>query len=164
MEVTRKGSPYQTEGQVPQVGELVPDFVVVSSKDDELRLDTLKGQVTLISVVPDINTSVCDIQTKKFNQEIAALDDIQLVTVSTNTKEDFLEWCAGNGVDMLMASDTQRDFGKKYGIYIPELDVDQRAVFLLDKEGRLVYKEILVEMVDQPNYEVAIEEAKALRE
>lgn len=164
MEVTRKGAPYQTEGQVPQVGELVADFVVVSSKDDELRLDTLKGQVTLISVVPDINTSVCDIQTKKFNQEIAALDDIQLVTVSTNTKEDFLEWCAGNGVDMLMVSDTQRDFGKKYGIYIPELDVDQRAVFLLDKEGRLVYKEILVEMVDQPNYEVAIEEAKALRE
>ena len=162
MEITRKGTVYQTKGVVPTVGELAPAFALENTKGEVVTQESLKGSVVVISVIPDINTSVCDLQTKAFNQKVAALSGVRLVTISKNTKEQFLEWCGANGVEMEMLSDTEFSFGTAYGIYVPELAVDQRSVFVLDMDGTLAYKEVLVEMVNEPNYDAALEEAKEL--
>lgn len=163
MEFTRKGTPLKVEGTQPAVGEQAPDFSLKNLKDETIELSQFKGKVVLISVVPDIDTRVCAIQTKAFNASANDIEGVQLITVSTNTKEQQEKWCAGEGIVMEMLQDTDQLFGKTYGIAIPELNALVRSVFVIDGAGKLVYKEAVAEMVEEPDYDKAIEAAKAAR-
>lgn len=163
MEFTKKGKPLKVEGTQPNIGEEAPDFSVKNSKDENVTLKDYKGMVTLISVVPDIETRVCALQTKSFNKDANELEGINLITISTNTKEQQENWSATEGVSTEMLNDTDLSFGKAYGIAIPDLGVLARSVFIVDATGKLVYKEVISEMVDEPNYDKAIENAKAAR-
>lgn len=162
MKFTRKGNAYTTNGDLPKVGDLAPDFTLTSTTDETVTRDTFKGHVTLISVVPDINTRVCDLQTKAFHHKMAQRPNIELVTISKNTKEEFLNWCSANDVEMTMLSDTDFTFGKTYGLYAEALNTDYRSVFVLDRDGKITYVGVQEEMTDEPDYDTAIQAAEAL--
>ncbi|MGB6179392.1 thiol peroxidase [Carnobacterium sp.] len=163
MEFTKKGEPLKVEGTQPVIGKMAPDFSVKNNENENVSLKDYRGNVTLISVVPDIETRVCALQTKSFNKNANELDGINLITISTNTKEEQKKWTAAENIDANMFNDTDLSFGKAYGIAIPDLGVLARSVFVIDANGKLVYKEVISEMVDEPNYDKAIENAKKAR-
>lgn len=163
MIVTRKGNEVEIIGVQPKVGEKAPDFTLKNLADKEIVLSALKGKPVLISVVPDIDTRICSIQTKRFNQEAGAAEGVAFLTVSNNTKEEQSNWCAAEGVDMDMLRDTENSFGEAYGLFIPEMGRLARAIFVVDKEGILAYEKISQEISEEPNYIEALEKAKALR-
>jgi len=162
MEVLLKGKPVELVGTPPKVGEKAPLFSLHNLSDDVVSLTDLKGKPVIISVVPDIDTSICALQTKHFNQEAAAIKDIHFLTISNNTKEELSNWCAAESVDMTMLSDETGTFGKEYGLLIPEMNRLARAIFVLDKEGVITYEEIVAEIATEPDYAKALEAAKRL--
>lgn len=162
MEITVKGNPMTVEGQLPAVGDVVSAFSLKDITGEAVSDATLKGQVTILSVFPDINTSVCDQQTRSFNEVASNIEGVRLVSVSRNTIEELNEWCAAKGLDMDMWSDTEREFAKAFGIYIPELDKLARSVFVLTEDNQVAYREMLAELTDEPNYDAAVEAAKDL--
>lgn len=157
MEVTLKGDVVQVEGTQPEVGQVAPDFSLVNLSKKIVQLSDLKGQPVVVSVVPDINTSVCQLQTKRFNQEMAKLPEVQFLTISNNTKEEQENWCAAEGVGMEMLHDTELKFGKLYGLHIPAIDKLARAIFVLDAQGKIIYREITPEISQEPDYEKVLE-------
>ncbi|GAA3008246.1 thiol peroxidase [Tetragenococcus solitarius] len=163
MIITRKGEELEVPGQQPAVGDKAASFSLNDLQDRTYTLEDFdNGKPTIISVVPDINTRVCALQTKRFNQEASQLEDINFVTISNNTKEDQAKWCGQEGVDMIMLHDPENTFGKTYNLYIPEADKFTRSIFVLDQNGTITYEEFVPEMSDEPDYQKALEEAKAL--
>ncbi|MGX7419433.1 thiol peroxidase [Carnobacterium gallinarum] len=160
MEITKRGAAIKLEGEQPKVGQAAPDFTLKNLKDETVHLSDYLGKVILISVIPNIDTSVCALQTKHFNQVAGELVGAQLMTISNNTKAEQADWCAGNGVDMEMLHDTELTFAKAYGLYMPELELLARSVFVIDQNGELIYEEIVSEMTHEPNYEAALTAAK----
>lgn len=163
MKVTFKGKDCQLIAEPVKVGEKIPDFTVINKTKKNVTAADLLGKVTLISVVPDINTSVCSIQTKKFNQDVDQFTNVNFLTISTNTVEDQQKWCAAEGVKkMQLVADNNREFGKSTGLLIPDLDILARSVFVLNPAGKIVYREIVGEITNEPNYEQALAELKKL--
>lgn len=163
MIVTRKGTEFELVGEQPKVGNVAPDFTLKNLEDKEIRLEDLKGQPVLISVVPDIDTRICSLQTKRFNQEAGAVEGVAFLTISNNNKEEQSSWCAAEGVDMEMLRDEANTFGEAYGLFIPEMGRLARAIFVVDKDGVLAYERISPEIAEEPDYTEALEKAKALR-
>ncbi|HAP5721435.1 TPA: thiol peroxidase [Enterococcus faecalis] len=160
MNVTRKGHVLELTGEQPKVGTKAPVFSLKNLNNQEINLADYKGKTVLISVVPDIDTRVCSLQTKRLNQEAAKLDGVQIITISNNTVEEQANWCAAEGVEMEMLHDTEDSFGAAYGLYIPEMGRLARAIFVIDPEGTLVYEEIVSEVSSEPDYQQALEAAK----
>lgn len=162
MEVLLKGNPVELVGTPPKVGEKAPLFSLKDLSDNVISLDELKGKPVIISVVPDIDTGICALQTKHFNKEAATIKDIHFLTISNNTKEQLANWCAAESVDMTMLRDDEGVAGQEYGILIPSINRLARSIFVLDKDGVITYEEIVPEVSTEPNYEKALEAAKAL--
>lgn len=158
MDVTMHGTPLSSVGEAPKVGEQLPDFKLLNKAGKTLTTADLKGQTTLISVVPDINTSVCSIQTKHFNKDADKIPNIRFVTVSTNTTEQQSNWCAAEGVKkMEMLSDADHTFGNAMGLLIDAKGLDARSIFIVDGNGKILYRELLEELANEPNYQQAID-------
>ncbi len=162
MNVTRKGVASPLEGNRPTIGELAPDFVAVDLDNNKKALSDFRGEAVLLSVFPDINTSVCAMQTHRFFKDASKYEGVKIVNISNNSVDDLKDWCAVNGVDALMLSDNNLELAKAFGLYMPEFDVLARSVFVVDKDGKLVYSEIVGEMVDEPDYNKALEAVKSL--
>lgn len=162
MQVTLKGNPVELEGVQPIKGDKAPNFSLLDLNDTLVELSASINNPLIISVVPDIDTSVCALQTKRFNQEAATETGINFVTISNNTKEEQSNWCAAEGVEMTMLRDTDLEFAKNYGLLIPAIDRLARAIFVVDTEGTIVYEEIVPEVSQEPDYAKALEAAKAL--
>ncbi len=162
MKITKHGEELILAGTPPKVGDKAPDFSIVNLKKQIIQLSDLLGRPVLISVVPDIDTRVCALQTKRFNQEAAKISEVTFLTISNNSREDQLDWCAAEGVDMQMLHDTELKFGQSFGLYIPEIDHLARAIFILNKEGIIVYEEIVPELSQEPDYDQALEVIKNL--
>lgn len=163
MIVTRKGTEVELVGEQPKVGEKAPEFSLENLSDKAITLSSLAGKPVLISVVPDIDTRICSIQTKRFNQEAGATEGVAFLTISNNTKDEQSNWCAAEGVDMEMLHDTDNQFGEAYGLFIPEMGRLARAIFVVDKAGTLAYEKISEEISEEPNYTEALEKARSLR-
>lgn len=166
MQITRHDEPLQTVGEPQKVGEKMPNFTVTNAQGQEVQLTDLLDKPTLISVVPNINTSVCSISTKKFNQEVDKYDGINFYTISTNTTAEQKDWCAAEGVQkMELLSDHAGDFGHKTGLYTPDPEnpTDTRSVWIIDPAGTILYQEIVIEMTHEPNYEGALGFLSALK-
>jgi thiol peroxidase len=118
--------------------------------------------VRLISVVPSIDTGVCDAQTRRFNEEAAKLDNVQILTISVDLPFAQKRWCGANGIDNVQMLSDHRDvsFGEAYGVLIKELRLLARAIFVVDSNDQVTYVEYVSEVTDHPNYEAAIEAAK----
>ena len=161
-----KGNPMTLLGDELKVGSPAPDFTVhyfegglktITKKD-------LLGKPTILSVVPSVDTGVCAIQTKRFNQELGGLgDSINAVTVSRDLPFAHNRFCGAEDVkSMKVGSDYQNgNFGQAFGVMIDELKLLARSVFVLDKDGKVVYSEIVPEVTQEPNYTAALAALKA---
>lgn len=141
------------------VNEKAIDAVLKDENHEKVKLSDFVGKTVLLSVFPDINTSVCDMQTRHFFNEASKYENVTILNVSNNKVEELGEWCATQGIDATMLSDEDLDFGNNYGIYIEEIGLLARSTFLIDKEGTLVYKEIVDEITREPNYEEVFKKA-----
>ncbi|MGB1927047.1 MAG: thiol peroxidase [Rubripirellula sp.] len=123
-----------------------------------MTLDDLKGKPTLLSIVPSLDTGVCAIQTKQFNEQVASLkDQVNAVTVSRDLPFAQARFCGAESIEMRTASDYQtHQFGTDYGVTIAQLKLLTRAVFVLDANGTVAYKEIVPEVTEEPDYAAAL--------
>lgn len=163
MEITINGEPRQLVGNPPEVGDKFPHFKVFDKNHDKIKTRQLLGKVTLLSVVPNINTPVCSIQTKKFNSTMDQFPDVNFLTISTNTIEEQQKWCAAEGVqNMQLVSDREESFGYESKLLIPDEGVLARSVWILDKDGKVAYRQIVKELTDEPDYDQVLAELKKL--
>ena len=147
------------------IGEQAPDFSVLSGNLSAKTLGDFAGKKKLISVVPSLDTGVCDLQTKRFNKEAASLgDDTVILTISVDLPFAQSRWCGAAGVKEVHVLSDHRDtdFGLKYGVLIKELRLLNRAIFILDEKNVLRYKEILVDNGNHPDYDAALAALKKL--
>jgi len=163
--VTFKGNPMTLVGEEVKVGQPAPDFTVhyFDGGLNTISPADLKGKPTLISVVPSLDTPVCQTQTKKFNEQLGALGErINAVTVSLDLPFAMNRFCGAESVkNMRVGSDYQnRSFGQNWGMLIDELKLLARGVFVLDKDGKVVYAETVKEVTDEPNYDAALSAVK----
>ncbi|MBS4770596.1 peroxiredoxin [Carnobacteriaceae bacterium zg-ZUI240] len=164
MFITRKDydKTFELFGTQPTLNDKAPDFTLPSTKGRNVSLHDLKGQVTILSVVPNINTRVCAIQTREFNQRASQLKGINFFTIARNTLDEFSQWCAGEGLDLENLSDVDGTFGKAYGLIMSELNLLARSVFVIDQSLNIAYMEIVSEMTDEPAYQAPIKKALEL--
>jgi thiol peroxidase len=163
--VTFKGNPLTLAGEAVKVGQQAPEFKLHFYKDGLKTITPadLKGKPTMISVVPSLDTPVCAVQTKRFNQELAALGDkVNALTVSLDLPFAQGRFCGAEGVtNMRTGSDYQeRSFGRNWGMLIEELKLLARGVFVLDASGKVVHAETVGEVTSEPNYDAAISALK----
>ncbi|MFC6332513.1 thiol peroxidase [Paenibacillus septentrionalis] len=156
---TLKGNPITLVGPQLNVGDKAPDFTLTKSLGEYVTLQDYEGKVKLISVIPSIDTGVCEAQTRKFNEAAASLGDkVVVLTVSADLPFAQARWCGAAGVDrVVMLSDYKdNNFGLAYGVYIKEFALDMRSIFVLDENNVIQYVEYLEEMSNHPNYDAAI--------
>ncbi|MBA2878404.1 thiol peroxidase [Anoxybacillus ayderensis] len=160
--VTFKGNPVTLVGNEVKVGDAAPNFTVLANDLSPVTLDDTKGFVRLISVVPSIDTGVCDAQTRRFNEEAGNIEGVKVLTISVDLPFAQKRWCAAHGLENVVTLSDHRDvsFGQAYGVLIQELRLLARAVFVVDRNDRVTYVEYVPEATDHPNYEAAIEAAK----
>ncbi|MBO7748243.1 thiol peroxidase [Paenibacillus sp. MWE-103] len=162
---TFKGNPLTLIGPELKVGDQAPDFQLNKSLVDVVSLKDYAGKVKLISVVPSIDTGVCDAQTRRFNEEASKFgDNVVILTVSADLPFAQARWCGAAGVDrvVLLSDYKNNNFGEAYGVLIKEFALDMRAIFVIDANDKIQYIEVLSEMTEHPNYENALNALQAL--
>ena len=142
MQITKRGEAFSLVKEPLKVGNQAVDFELKDLKDKVFHLSQLLDKPLIISVVPDINTSVCSIQTRKFNEMMAKFEEANFVTISNNTREQQESWCAAEGLDLVMLHDPENTFGQAYGVLIPELNVYARSVFVVNSDGKSFMKKL----------------------
>ncbi|MEM1502397.1 thiol peroxidase [Domibacillus sp. 8LH] len=161
--VTFKGNPMTLIGDEVKVGDKAPDFTVLANDLSPVTLADTAGKVRLISVVPSIDTGVCDAQTRRFNEEAAKLDNVEVLTISADLPFAQKRWCAAAGLENVKTLSDHRDFSfaQAYGVGMQELRLLARSVFVIDSSDTVTYVEYVGEGTDHPDYAAAIEAAKA---
>lgn len=161
--VTFKGNAVTLVGPELKVGDRAPDFTALAGDLSEVHLANTAGKVRIISVVPSIDTPVCDTQTRRFNEAAAGLgDDIAILTVSADLPFAQKRFCGAAGIDKVVCYSDHRDadFGTSYGTLIKELRLLARAVFVVDREGVVRHVEYVKEITEQPDYDSALAAAR----
>ena len=162
-QVTFKGGPVTLLGNEVKVGEKAPEFKAVNSGMADVTLGSSAGKTRLICSVPSLDTPVCSIETKKFNEKAAGLGDGVIVyTVSMDLPFAAKRFCATEGTDKVVPlSDYKyRSFGEQYGVLIKELGLLARAVFVVGPDDKVKYIEIVKEIAQEPDYEKALAAAR----
>ena len=163
--VTMKGNPLSLSGKTLKVGDKAPDFKVIANDLSEVTLSSFKGKVCLIATVPSLDTSVCDLETRKFNEKATQLDDNTVVlTISMDLPFAQSRWCGAAGVKNVKTLSDYRfaDFGNKYGVLITDLRLLARTVFIVDAKGIIRYIQIVDELTSEPDYNAALNALKGL--
>jgi thiol peroxidase len=163
--VTMKGNPLTLVGKALKVGDRAPDFGVLDNNLSPVSLSSYRGKACIISAVPSLDTPVCDLETRRFNQEAANLSpDVVILTVSMDLPFAQKRWCGAASVDRVITLSDHKDasFGAAYGVLIKELRLLARAVFVVDRKGVIQHIEIVKELTQEPNYEAALQAAKQL--
>jgi thiol peroxidase len=162
--ITMKGKPLTLMGKEVKVGDAVPDAVVVANDLSEVKLSSYRGKVCIITSVPSLDTSVCDIETRRFNEEAGKLDGVVVLTISMDLPFAQKRWCGAAGVKNVVTLSDYRyaSFGNEYGVLIKELRLLARTVFVVDKAGIVRYVQIVPEIATEPDYDAALKAAKGL--
>lgn len=161
---TFKGMPLALAGPELKVGDAAPDFQAVDKGLQPVSLATTGGGVRVFSVVPSLDTPVCDMQTKRFNDEAAKLPNIAFYTISVDLPFAQNRWCNNFGADHIrMISDHKfASFGENYGTLIQDWRVESRAIFVVDQNNRIQYVEYVPEVAQHPDYDAALAKAREL--
>ena len=165
--VTFKGKPLTLAGNAVKVGSPAPEFKLhayESGSMNSISPADLRGKPTLLSVVPSLDTPVCQTQTKKFNDQLGGLaDKVNAVTVSLDLPFAMNRFCGAEKItNMRVGSDYQdRSFGENWGMLIEELKILARGIFVLDQSGKVVYAEQVKEVAEEPNYDAAMKALQA---
>lgn len=163
MNVLLSGEVTELVGEPLKIGDTLPHFKLEDENGDKIKTADLVGKLTLISVVPDLNTGTCSLQTRHFNQAVGQFQDVQFLTVSTNSVSDQRDWCAAEGVHNLrMLSDEQESFGYATKLYIPSQGFDTRSVYIVDAQGVVRYAQIVPEVSEEPDYDDALKALQTL--
>lgn len=163
--VTFKNNPVTLIGKEVKVGEKAPNFTILANDLSPVTLESSAGKVRLISVVPSVDTGVCDAQTRRFNEEASNIGNVEVLTISMDLPFAQKRWCAASGLENVHTFSDHRDasFGEAYGVLMQELRLLARAVFVVDSNDVVTYVEYVSEGTSHPNYEAAIEAVKAAK-
>ena len=150
-------------GKQPQVGEVAPDFTILATDLTKKSLSDFTGR-KVISVIPSIDTGICSTQTRRFNQELAEMDQTVVITVSCDLPFAQARWCGAEGLEgaVTLPDYYAHSFGKAYGLLMEEWNLLARAVLVLDEDNRITYAEYLDNVNEHPDYEAALAAVKAL--
>lgn len=161
MQVTFQGAPLTLEGTQVKVGDKAPNFITVGNDLNPVSLNDTKGKRVFLSV-PSIDTPVCDTEVRRFNEEASKLERVQVYTVSMDLPFAQARWCGAAGIENVktISDYKDREFGKNYGVYINELGLLSRAVFVIDENDMVTYVEYLKEITEEPNYEAVLNALK----
>ncbi len=163
--VTFAGNPVTVVGAELAVGQKAPDFSLTANDLSTKTLADYEGKVKVISVIPSIDTGVCDAQTRWFNQNVTALgEDVVVLTVSVDLPFAQKRWCAASGIENVVTLSDYKtvEFGKSYGFLIEELRLLSRGIVILDKENVVRYVEYVPEITTAVNFDVAVTATKEL--
>ncbi|VAW32223.1 Thiol peroxidase, Tpx-type [hydrothermal vent metagenome] len=163
--VTLQGNKLTVRGDVLSVGDKAPDFKLTANDMSKVSLQDSAGKVRLISVVPSLETGICDVQTRRLNVEASALGkDVAILTVSVDIPFAQKRWCGAAGVDQVQVLSDHMDmnFGDAYGTHVAELRLEQRAIFVVDGDDTVQYVEYVPEIAQHPDYEAALTAVRQL--
>ena len=163
--VTMKGKPVTLIGPAIKVGQKSPDFEVVANDLSPVKLSSFAGKVCIIASVPSLDTSVCDMETRKFNEKADQLGgDVVVLTISMDLPFAQKRWCGAAGIKNVQTLSDHRDasFGRAYGVLIKDLRLLARAVFVVDKKGVVRYLQIVPEIATEPDYDAVLKVVKEL--
>lgn len=155
---TLQGKPMTLIGPELKAGDKAPDFDVVDSSLQPMNLAKTGKKIRIFSVIPSLDTPVCDAQTKRFNEEATKLPNVEIFTVSMDLPFAQKRWCGAFGVDNVkMLSDHKNgSFGEHYGTLIKDLRIEGRAIFVVDQNDTLKHVEYVKEVADHPDYDAAL--------
>jgi thiol peroxidase len=158
-----RGNPLTLIGPELKAGDKAPDFKLVDNSLKNVTLADTGHNVRIISVVPSLDTPVCDAQTKRFNEEAAKLPGVDILTVSMDLPFAQKRWCGAFGVDKVKMLSDHRDgsFGSNYGTLIKDLRIESRAIFVLDPNNTIRHVEYVKEVAEHPNYDTALSAARS---
>lgn len=158
--VTLKGNPLSLAGPQLKVGDKAPDATLRKDLTTSLRLSDTRGQVRVFSVVPSLDTPVCAQQTRRFHQELAGLPNVRFYTISCDLPVAQKRFCGAEGIDaekfVMLSDHKDTAFGLAYGTLIPDLRIECRAVFVVDRDDTLRYVEYVPEIASHPNYDAIL--------
>ena len=161
--ITMKGNPLKVEGSTLEEGAQAPAFKLTAADMSDVTNATYANKVVVLLSIPSIDTPVCAAETRKFNQEASALaDSVVVASVSRDLPFALKRWCAAEGVSRVVAlSDHKyRSFGKAFGVELPDLGLLARAVFVIDKSGKVVHVDYVTEVAEEPDYSAALAAVK----
>ncbi|KGO12990.1 peroxidase [Clostridium botulinum] len=164
MEIKFMGNPMTLEGNELKVGDMAPDFTAIDNNMKPVSLKDTKG-VRILSVVPSLDTEVCDLETRTFNSKAAEIPNVTIYTISMDLPFAQARWCGAHGIDNVITLSDFKDrlVGKNYGTYIKELGLLTRAVFVIDSNNKITFVEYVPEVTNQPNFDKVLEAAKAAK-
>ena len=163
--ITFQGNPLTLVGPEIKEGSQAPDFEILDNDLNPVKFSSFKGEVVIISVVPSLDTPVCNLQTNRFNAEAEKLGaGVKILTISMDLPFAQKRWCGAEGVDNLQTLSDHRDasFGTAYGLLVKELRLLARAVLVIDREGVIRYFQLVSELTNEPEYEPVLEAVKRL--
>ena len=163
--ITMQGNPLTLTGNAFTMGQPAPDATLLDNDLQPVHLADYKGKVVIISSVPSLDTPVCDMQTRRFNNEAVNLgEDVVILTVSMDLPFAQKRWCGAAGVERVITLSDHRDaaFGNAYGLLIKELRLLARSVLVMDRDGVLRYCQLVKEVSEEPDYDAVLEAVKAL--
>lgn len=161
MKTTFLGNPVNLMGEMPQVGELAPDFEMVKGDLSTARLSDFQGKRVVLNIFPSMDTDVCAASVRRFNKEAASLENTVVLCISKDLPFAQSRFCTANGIENVIPLSAFRceEFDAAYGLLITSLPMDgllARAVIIIDEEGMVKYTELVPEITHEPNYEAAV--------
>ncbi len=159
--ITLEGNKIHTVGELPEIGERAPDFLLTKVDLTDVTLKDFNGKEKILNIVPSLDTEVCAMSAKRFNEEASRLENCVILTVSNDLPFAQKRFCESTKIDRIITLSQlrNRDFGKDYGVEIadgPLAGLLARTVLLLDKDNRVVYKQLVKEITNEPDYDAAI--------
>lgn len=163
--VTLKGNPVSLAGASLQAGQAAPDFKLQDTTLAEVTLAASAGKTRVIATIPSLDTPVCHAETKRFNDEVAKLTNVEVLVVSMDLPFGQKRWCGSEGVTNVKTLSAHRcsKFGEDYGVLISGGALDRclcRAIFVVDGQGQLKHVEYVKEIAEHPNYEAVLAAAQ----
>lgn len=163
--ITVEGSPFTLVGSQPGIGDPAPDVELLDNDLSPVQLSSFRGKVCIICSVGSLDTSVCDTETRRFNEEAGRLgDSVAVLTVSMDLPFAQKRWCGAAGISNVQTLSDHREaaFGTAFGVLIRDLRLLARAVFVLDKDGVVRYIQVVDELTNEPDYEETLRAVKEL--
>jgi thiol peroxidase len=160
-----KGTTVNTNGSLPEIGRLAPEFILTKTDLKDLTLSDLKGQTVILNIFPSVDTPVCSASVRRFNTEVTSLPGVTVLSVSLDLPFAHSRFCEAEGIkNVISLSELRsRNFGDTYGLRIAEGPLKgllARAVIIIDKESRIVYAKLVEELSNEPDYESVIKAVK----
>jgi thiol peroxidase len=160
-QITLKGNPIQTVGDLPAVGAKAPDFTLTAGDLSDVTLASFAGKRKVVNIVPSLDTPVCAIQARTFNERAAGRDDTVVLVVSADLPFAQGRFCTAEGLDLVkpLSMMRSRNFAKDYGVLItdgPLEGITARAVVVLDRDDTVLHAQLVPEIAEEPDYDAAL--------